>query len=656
MTGELGQLALCLALALSCVQAFSGFFGASRGDAGIIAVGRGAALGSFVFIALAFFTLMFAYVTSDFSVMAVAENSHTAKPLIYKITGVWGNHEGSMVLWMLILGIYSAAIATTQPEGSGANARLGSRALGVQALVAIAFLIFILLTSDPFLRLYPQPFEGNGLNPLLQDPGLAFHPPLLYLGYVGLSASFSFAAAALFDSRNDAAWVRRARPFAMAAWTALTLGIAAGSWWAYYTLGWGGFWFWDPVENASLMPWLIATALIHSMMATERTGAFKSWTLLLAIAGFSFSLIGTFLVRSGVLNSVHAFANDPRRGMFILMILFVAITSPLVLFAWRAPKLSPGAAFDVVSRETGILLNNLLLTAAAATVLIGTLYPLVLDAAEGIKISVGPPYFTATVIPMMALLAIAMPFGPVLLWRRSGFFTALRSLRFALAAGMLAGAVAAAVARPASVLGVAAVGLGFWLIAGSITDIFRRAGDWRRLRLLPATAFTAALAHAGLGVVALGVAGASVWKSEATQVVAPHQTMQIGGYTLRLEGAQRVQGPNYFADRAEFTVFSGSEKIAVLHPEKRSYPVEQTGTSESSIRTTGLADLYVVLGDPRDGGGWVVRAYYNPMAPFIWVGGVIMALAGFTALGARFAAAVRRREQPDLVSGAVSQP
>lgn len=651
MTGELGQLALCLALALSVVQAFSGLFGATRGDVRVMAMGRGAALGSFVFIALAFFTLMFAYVTSDFSVMAVAENSHTAKPLIYKITGVWGNHEGSMVLWMLILGIYSAAIAMSQPEGSDANARLGSRALGVQALIAIAFLVFILLTSDPFLRLYPQPFEGNGLNPLLQDPGLAFHPPLLYLGYVGLSASFSFAAAALLDSRNDAAWVRRARPFAIAAWTALTLGIAGGSWWAYYTLGWGGFWFWDPVENASLMPWLIATALIHSMMASERTGAFKSWTLLLAIAGFSFSLIGTFLVRSGVLNSVHAFANDPRRGLFILMILFVAITSPLVLFAWRAPKLPPGAAFDIVSRETGILLNNLLLTAAAATILIGTLYPLVLDAAEGIKISVGPPYFTATVIPMMALLAVAMPFGPIFLWRRSHFKPAVWSLRFAIAAGVVALCVALAVARPMSLLGMCAVGLGIWLIAGSVTDIARRAGDWRRVRLLPATAFTSALAHAGLGVVALGVAGTSVWKSEAIQVVAPHQTMQIGGYTLRLENTERAQGPNYLADRAEFTVFSGGQKIAVLHPEKRSYPVEQTATSESSIRTTGVSDLYVVLGDPQQGGGWVVRAYYNPMAPFIWLGGVIMALAGFTALGARLGAALRsRRQSPNLVS------
>jgi len=641
MTGELGQLALCLALALSLVQALAGFIGAHEGNLRIMAMSRGAALGSFVFVALAFFTLMYAYITSDFSVLAVAENSHTAKPLIYKISGVWGNHEGSMVLWLLILGAYSAAIAMTQPVGEGENTKLGARALGVQALIAIAFLVFVLLTSDPFLRFYPPPFEGNGLNPLLQDPGLAFHPPMLYLGYVGLSAAFSFAAAALLDSRNDAAWVRAARPFALTAWTALTLGIAAGSWWAYYTLGWGGFWFWDPVENASLMPWLIATALIHSMMATERTGAFKSWTLLLAITAFSFSLIGTFLVRSGVLNSVHAFANDPRRGLFILLILFVAITAPLALFAWKAPKLSPGAPFDVASRETGILINNLLLTASAAIVLTGTLYPLVLDAAEGIKISVGPPYYSATVIPLMAILAVAMPFGPIMLWRRGNLRAALYSLRFAGAAALVVLLAVLAIARPYSTLGVMAGGLGTWLIAGSITDLARRAGSWRRVRHLGAAAFSVALAHAGLGVTAFGVAGTAIWKSEGIEVLSPGKSMAIANYQLRLDSTERVQGPNYVADRASITVFSGGKQITVIHPEKREYPVEQMATSNSSIRTTVISDLYVVLGDPRDGGGWVVRAYVNPLAPFIWIGALIMAMAGFIAIGARIAVRIR---------------
>jgi cytochrome c-type biogenesis protein CcmF len=641
MTGELGQLVLCLALALAVVQALTGFIGASRQNMQVMAMARGSAMGGFVFTALAFFTLMFAYVTSDFSVLAVAQNSHTAKPLIYKISGVWGNHEGSMLLWLLILSAYSAAIAVVQPADGGNQARLASRALGVQALIAIAFLAFVLLTSDPFERYFPPPFEGAGLNPLLQDPGLAFHPPLLYLGYVGLSAAFSFAAAALLDESKDAAWVRAARPFAIIAWTALTLGIAAGSWWAYYTLGWGGFWFWDPVENASLMPWLVGTALIHSMMATERTGAFKSWTLLLAITAFSFSLIGTFLVRSGVLNSVHSFANDPRRGMFILLILFLAIAAPLALFAWRAPKLKPGAPFDVASRETGILINNLLLTASAAIVLTGTLYPLVLDALEGVKISVGPPYYAATVIPLLAVLAMFMPIAPILLWRRGNLRASLYALRYAFAAGAVAIAVVLMIARPLSFMGVLAVGLGIWLIGGSITDLSRRAGSWRKLGLLGPAAWSVALAHAGLGVTALGVAGTTVWRTEAIEVVSQGGTMNIAGYTLRLDATERVQGPNYVADRADITLMADGRTLSVIHPEKRSYPVEQMVTSNSSIRTTGIADLYVVLGDQREGGGWVIRAYHSPLAPFIWIGAVIMAMAGFIAVGSRILARLR---------------
>ena len=644
MTGELGQLALCLALALAFAQAFAGFVGASRDSAPIMAMGKGAAMGGFVFTGLAFLTLMYAYVTSDFSVQAVAQNSHTDKPLIYKISGVWGNHEGSMLLWILILSAYSAAIAVSQ-SGDGVRARLSSRALGVQALIAIAFLGFVLLTSDPFERYFPPPFQGAGLNPLLQDPGLAFHPPLLYLGYVGLSAAFSFAAAALLGNTNDADWVRAARPFATAAWTALTLGIAAGSWWAYYTLGWGGFWFWDPVENASLMPWLVGTALIHSMMATERTGAFKSWTLLLAITAFSFSLIGTFLVRSGVLNSVHAFANDPRRGMFSLMILFAAIAAPLVLFAWRAPNLKAGAAFDVVSRETGILINNLFLTASAAIVMTGTLYPLVLDAWSGAKISVGPPYYSATVIPLLAILAAAMPIAPMLLWRRGNLRTALWSLRYAIAAGAVAAAIVLMIASPLSFMGTLAVALGIWLIAGSIADVARRAGSFRKLSLLGASAWAVALAHAGLGVTALGVAGTTVWRTEVIEVVPQGGTMSIAGYTLRLDSTERAQGPNYVADRANITLVAGDTVLSVIHPEKRSYPTAQMVTSNSSIRTTGFSDLYVVLGDQRENGGWVIRAYFSPLAPLIWIGAIFMAIAGFLSMGARVRARMNRARE-----------
>jgi cytochrome c-type biogenesis protein CcmF len=644
VSAELGQLALCLALALALVQAVTGFVGGAQQDLRLQAMSRGATLGVFVFTALSFGALTYAFIVSDFSVLLVGQHSHTAKPLLYKISGVWANHEGSMLLWVLILTIYSAAIAMTQAGGE----RLNARALGVQGLVAIAFFLFVLLTSNPFWRVVLPPFEGNGLNPLLQDPGLAFHPPLLYFGYVGLSATFAFAVAALIEARNDALWVRAVRPFALVAWTTLTLGIAAGSWWAYYTLGWGGFWFWDPVENASLMPWLVATALIHSMMATERSGAFKSWTLLLALAAFSFSLIGTFLVRSGVLNSVHSFANDPERGLFILLILGLAVGLPLLLFALRAPGMTPGAPFEPASRETGILANNLLLTVAAATTLFGTLYPLFLDALQGVKISVGPPYFVITFIPLMVILGILMPFGPMVTWRKANLRAAVWSLRWAAAAGLVAALVAAALFRPVSVLGLLAAGLGIWLVGGSITDLFRRAGHVKYFRTLSVSAWAVALAHAGLGVVALGVSGATVWRSEAVQVLAPGESMDIAGYTLRFEGSARMPGPNYMADRAQITLLKDENQIATIYPEKRQFIADGTVTTNSSIRTNGISDLYVVLGDPRDNGAWVISAYYSPMAPFIWIGAGIMALGGLCGLAVR----VRRARAASAVSPA----
>ena len=634
MSGELGQLALCLALALSLAQVVAGFRGAVAGDTRLMAMSRGAALGTFVFTALAFAALTYAYIVSDFTVLAVAQNSHTAKPLLYKITGVWANHEGSMLLWVLILTIYSAAIALTDAGGL----RLNAGALGVQGLVAIAFILFILLTSNPFSRILIPPFEGNGLNPLLQDPGLAFHPPLLYSGYVGLSATFSFAVAALLEARNDAHWVRAARPFALIAWVALTLGIAAGSWWAYYTLGWGGFWFWDPVENASLMPWLVTTALFHSMMATERSGAFKSWTMLLALAAFSFSLIGTFLVRSGVLNSVHAFANDPERGLFILLILALAVGLPLLFFALRAPHLTPGAPFQPASRETGILVNNLILAVAAATIMFGTLYPLILDALEGAKISVGPPYFVTIFVPLMVVLAALMPFGPLIGWRRADLRAAAWSLRWAGAAALVAFLVALAIATPRSVLGLLAAAFSFWLVGGALTDLYRRAGHWRYFRTLSMSAWAVALAHAGMGVVALGVAGATVWRSEAADVLAPGDSLGIAGYTLRFEGVERVPGPNFVADRSNITLMKDGREIAIIHPEKRQFITSGTVTTNSSIRSNGLADLYVILGDARENDSWVISAYYSPMAPFIWIGAVIMACGGL--LG--FAVRIRR--------------
>jgi len=627
MTGEVGLLALCLALALAIVQSFAGLAGARCAGGNGAAIAQGAAMGLLVFVSLAFGALIYAFVTSDFSILDVAQNSHAAKPLLYKFTGAWGNHEGSMVLWVFVLSLYSAFVAFAQRGGR----RLTSAALGVQGLLAAAFLLFILLTSNPFVRLDPPPFEGAGLNPLLQDPGLAFHPPLLYVGYVGLSAAFAYAAAGLITGEADAPWARAARPFMLTAWIALTLGITGGSWWAYYTLGWGGFWFWDPVENASLMPWLVATALLHSALATERTGAFRTWSLLLAILGFSLSLVGTFLVRSGVLTSVHAFANDPERGFFILLMLVAAIGGALALFAWRAPKLETGAAFHPISREMLLLLNNLLLTAAAATVFVGTLYPLALDAWIGKKISVGAPYFAITFAPIFAVLLLLVPFGPRLGWRRGDLHSSLRILLPAMGAAATAAVVVLAIARPANAAGAGAFALAGWLIASSIIDALRR----NRRRTFGWSAAASALAHAGLGISLIGVAAVSCWKSEASNVVAPGQSLTLAGYELRLRDVGEAQGPNYFAKRADIDVVRNGRVIETLSPEKRSYPAEGQAISKAAIRTTGLSDLYVALGDEREHGSWIVRAYLNPLAPFIWLGGIVMALGGAASLFGR---------------------
>jgi len=625
MTAEIGQLALCLALALALVQSASGLLGVRSPAAASVA--SGAAMGLFVFVALAFGALTYAFVTSDFSVLDVANNSHTLKPLIYKITGVWGNHEGSMLLWVLVLAVYSAAIAFLGRGG----VKLTSAALGVQGLLAFAFLLFILFTSNPFLRLDPPPFEGAGLNPLLQDPGLAFHPPTLYTGYVGFSATFSYAAAALITGDSDAGWARAARPFMLIAWIALTLGIAGGSWWAYYTLGWGGFWFWDPVENASLMPWLIGTALLHSALATERTGAFRSWTLLLAIAAFSLSLIGTFLVRSGVLSSVHAFANDPARGVFILGMIGAAVLGALGLFAWRAPKLEGGATFDAVSRETALLLNNVFLAAVTTAVFVGTLFPLFYRALTGRDLSVGPPYYALTFAPIFLGLLVLVPFGPRLAWRRGDLKAAVLALMPAIGAAIIAALIVLTFAAPRALAGSGAFAIAAWLIVASVIDLTKR-GRWN---VIPASAFAAALAHAGLGITLIGIAGTTLWRSEALQVLGPNESMTIDGYTLRLHGVYRVDGPNYQAARALIEVRENDRVIAAMAPEKRVYPAEQQDTTDTAIRSTGFSDLYVALGDERDGGKWVIRAYVNPLAPFIWVGAGVMALGGLAGLWGR---------------------
>jgi len=636
MTGEIGQLALALALALSLVMAAAGLAGA-RANAGVSReIASGAASGFFVFVVLAFGALTYASVTSDFSILNVAQNSHTAKPLIYKITGVWGDHEGSMLLWMLVLAFYSAIMVFTKRGG----ARLTSAALGVQGLLAAAFLLFILFTSNPFLRLDPPPFEGAGLNPLLQDPGLAMHPPMLYTGYVGLSAAFAYAAAALITSENGAEWARAARPFMLMAWIALTLGITLGSWWAYYDLGWGGFWFWDPVENAALMPWLVATALLHSALATERTGAFRSWTLLLAITGFSLSLIGTFLVRSGVLSSVHSFASDPERGVYILAMLILAIGGALALFAWRGPKLEEGASFEPVSKESALLLNNVFLTAAAATVLLGTLYPIFYNAFTGMRLSVGPPYFAITFAPIFIALLVLVPFGPRLSWRKADLKAALRMLAPAFGVAAVACIAVLAMASPHSLAAAGAFALAGWVIAASAIDLRARGN----LRNLPISAYASALAHAGLGVTLIGIAATTTWRSEALEVLKPGQSMQVAQYTLYLDGVETVQGPNYVADRALVRVTANGRTIATIAPEKRIYPTEGEAISDTAIRTTGFSDLYVALGE-EDGNAWKLRAYVNPLAPFIWFGGAIMALGGLASLWSRLGIRATRRAE-----------
>jgi cytochrome c-type biogenesis protein CcmF len=622
MTGELGQLALCFALALSLVMAVSGLMGTRPADRTARQIASGSAMGLLVFVALAFGTLTYAFVVSDFSVMLVANNSHTLKPLIYKISGVWGNHEGSMLLWVLVLSVYAALVAGLQRGGE----RLTSGALGVQGLLAAAFILFIIFTSNPFLRLDPAPFEGAGLNPLLQDPGLAMHPPMLYAGYVGLSASFSYAAAALLV--GEAGWTRAARPFMLIAWIALTCGIALGSWWAYYELGWGGFWFWDPVENASLMPWLIATALLHSALATEKSGAFRTWTLLLAIAGFSMSLIGTFLVRSGVLSSVHAFASDPTRGFFIMVLIALAIGGALALFAWRAPALQGGAAFEPQSRETMLLLNNVFLVAACACVFVGTLYPLVLDAINGTKISVGPPYFALTFAPIFFALLLLVPLGPQLNWKRGDLKAAWRSLYPALGLAGIAALTVLALVSPRSVAATGAFAVAGWLIGASILDVRKRKGA-------RASAFAAALAHAGLGVSLMGVAGTTLWRSEVLTVLAPGQTMTVGPYTLRFDGVTRERGPNYIADRGHIALMNGDRVATTMLPEHRFYPAEGQDMNDTAIHTTGWRDLYLALGDDRGGGRFTLRAYVSPLAPLIWLGGLVMALGGFLSLWGR---------------------
>jgi cytochrome c-type biogenesis protein CcmF len=603
-----------------------------------MAVGGPAAGLQFLLVAASFAALTWAFVVSDFSLAVVVANSHTAKPMLYKISGVWGNHEGSLLLWVLILATYGAAVAVF---GGGLPARLKARVLSVQAMIGVAFLMFLLLTSNPFWRLAVPPLNGQDLNPLLQDPGLAFHPPFLYLGYVGLSMAFSFAVAALIEGRVDAAWGRWVRPWTLAAWVFLTIGIALGSWWAYYELGWGGFWFWDPVENASFMPWLLAAALLHSAIVVEKRESLKAWTILLAIMAFGFSLIGTFIVRSGVITSVHAFANDPERGVFILMILGLFTGGALVLFAARAGAMEARGVFGMVSRESAIVANNILLSVACFVVFIGTIWPLIAELFLGRSVSVGEPFFNAAFTPFMVALALILPPGAMLAWKRGAFGRSFRALIPALILVPALGALVFAVQTGRTALGPVGVMLGAWVVFGALTDLWARTGRegigarLARLQRLPRADWGKAVAHGGLGVTIFAIAAMLAWKIEDIRVVQVGETFPLGRYEVRLDDVREVEGPNYLSTMAEMTVTRNGALVAVMTPEKRVYPVAAMPTTEAAIDYGFLRDIYLVLGDRQQSGGWAVRSYIEPFANWLWAGCILMAFGGGLSLSDR---------------------
>ncbi|WP_420562844.1 heme lyase CcmF/NrfE family subunit [Thalassobaculum sp.] len=635
MIAELGHLALAAALVVAVFQTVVPLYGAARRDPTLMAMARPAALVQFAALILSFGALTHAFVTSDFSVSNVAANSHSLKPMIYKVSGVWGNHEGSMLLWVLILSLFGAAVAAF---GGNLPESLRARTIAIQGLIGIGFLTFILFTSNPFERVVPPPIDGRGLNPLLQDIGLALHPPMLYLGYVGLSTTFSFAVAALLEGRVDPSWARWVRPWTLAAWVALTAGIILGSGWAYYELGWGGWWFWDPVENASFMPWLAATALLHSAIVVEKRDALKSWTILLALIAFALSLLGTFLVRSGVLTSVHAFAVDPERGMFILVLLAIAIVGSFALYAWRAPSMEGGGVFRPISREGGLVLNNLLTATAAATVLIGTLYPLALETVTGEKVSVGPPFFEATFVPLMVPLIIAVGIGPLLAWKRGDLAGALHNLW---AAAIIAISLGLALAwlQGAPVGAALGMALAAWLAIAVLTEwadrvrLFRvpLANSLSRAAGLPRAAYGMTLAHLGLAVFIVGAVGETYFSAEVVRYAARGDKVEIAGHTLTFDGVTERAGPNFNAQVGTFVLEDGQR----LESERRFFPAEGQQTTEAAIRVRPMGDLYTVLGEPADGDRWTIRVYYKTLVMWIWVGGFLMSLGGLVSLADR---------------------
>jgi len=650
MIPEIGQLALALALCLALCQSVFGLAGAARGNVAWMNAARPAAQGQFVFTAIAFGCLIHSFVTNDFSVLNVATNSNSSLPWFYRFAASWGSHEGSMLLWILMLCVWTVGVTLFSHQLPD---DMVARVLGVMGLVSTGFVLFILFTSNPFLRVFPAPADGRDLNPLLQDPGMVIHPPMLYMGYVGFSIAFAFAVAALISGRLDAAWARWSRPWTTAAWCFLTLGIALGSGWAYYELGWGGWWFWDPVENASFMPWLVGTALIHSLAVTEKRGAFRSWTVLLAILTFSLSLLGTFLVRSGVLTSVHAFATDPARGVFILVLLVVVIGGSLLLYVWRAPRIGLGGGFEPVSRESMLLANNVMFAAAAGSVLLGTLYPLALDASGLGKISVGPPYFETVFVPLMAPALFLMGIGPLARWKKANLPDIAARLRWALAASLIAAlAIPFAMGRwsPLVAFGIL---LAAWVAASGVAQLYEKIGNaangasaWARLRNTPRATYGMLLAHLGVAVFVTGVTLVKGYDSERDVRMEAGDIVELGGYTFRLDGVRDVQGPNYVAARAQIQVNRSGRPVTTLYPEKRIYTVQNMPMTEAAIDPGFTRDLYVSLGDSVSATAWIVRVQHKPFIDWIWGGCLLMALGGALAASDRRYRLAAKRQEP----------
>ena len=632
MLNEIGHFTLLLAFCVALIQATIPLFGAHKGRIDLMAIAESAANLQFALLLASFAALTHAFVTSDFSVKLVVLNSHSLKPMLYKITGVWGNHEGSMLLWVLILSLFGASASWF---GTNLPILLKTRVLSVQGAIGVAFLAFIIFTSNPFERVQIPPFDGQDLNPLLQDPGLAFHPPFLYLGYVGLSMAFSFAVAALIEGKIDAAWGRWVRPWTLAAWIFLTIGIALGSWWAYYELGWGGFWFWDPVENASFMPWLLAAALLHSAIVVEKRETLKSWTILLAILAFGFSLIGTFIVRSGVLTSVHAFANDPERGFFILIILGVFMGGALILFSFRSGAMESYSAFSLASRETALISNNVLLAVSAFVIFLGTIWPLVAELFFDRKLSVGPPFFNAAFTPFMILLGLILPLGSNLSWKRASIIKTLKKFLAVFVLCICLSGFIWSIQTGQSLIGPIGVFLGSWIVMGTIIDLLSKLGNSRsmgRLMFLPRADFGKFFAHFGLGVTMFAIAALSSWEKEDIRVVSIGSSWNVGSYDLKLDDVVEVRGPNYFSTMGIIAVSKEGSELITLRPEKRNYPIAQMPTTEAAIDYRISRDLYVVLGDQQSENAWTVRTYLKPFANWIWGGCAMMALGGILSL------------------------